>query len=70
LGEDEHPIINRQLMSVFKSGNSRKRSVTITKAIFDLKTSMKVVEEGAIRLEAIMEQLEALDKEKTCAIKR
>jgi hypothetical protein len=57
-------------MSVFRSGNIRKRFVTITKAIFDLRTSMKVVEEGAIGLEAIMEQMEALDRGKTCAIKR
>jgi len=57
-------------MLVFRSGNSRRRSVTITKEIFDLRTSMKVVEEGAIRLEAIMEQMEALDREIICAIKR
>jgi hypothetical protein len=44
-------------MSVFRSDNSRRRSVTITKANFDLKTSMKVIEEGAIGLEVIMEQL-------------
>jgi hypothetical protein len=31
---------------------------------------MKVVEEGAIRLEATLEQMEVLDREKTCAIKR
>jgi hypothetical protein len=57
-------------MSVFRSDNSRRRSVTITKANFDLKTSMKVIEEGAIGLEVIMEQLEASDREKTCVIKR
>jgi hypothetical protein len=34
-------------MSISRSSNSRRRSVTITKANFYLITSMKVVEEGA-----------------------
>jgi hypothetical protein len=56
-------------MSVFRLGNSKRRSVTITKEIFDLRTSMKVIEEGAIGLEAIMEQMEALDREKHVPLK-
>jgi hypothetical protein len=56
-------------MSTFRLGNSRRRFVTITKEIFDLRTSMKVVEEGAIGLEAIMEQMEVLGKEKHVPLK-
>jgi hypothetical protein len=38
LGEDEPLIVNRGLMPISKLSDSKKRSMTITKTIFDLKT--------------------------------
>jgi hypothetical protein len=41
-----------------------ERSRVIAKTNFDLKNKMKIVEQRAIGLEVIVEQMEALDKEK------
>lgn len=50
-----------------RSGGSRKRS--ITNAISNLRTSLKVVERRVVGLETIGEHIEVLDKEKVVVIK-
>ncbi len=52
---------------MIRSIGSKKRS--ITKAIYDLKTSVKVLEHRAIGLEIIVEYMEMLDRERVVAIK-
>jgi len=67
LGEDEHPTINGQVIPLIRSSGSRKRS--ITNAISNLRTSMKVVEYRVVSLETIGEHIEMLDEEKVIAIR-
>ncbi len=50
-----------------RSGGSRKRS--ITNAISNLRTSLKVVEHRVVGLETIGEHIKVLDKEKVIVIK-
>jgi hypothetical protein len=47
MGEDEHPIVNGQVILVIKSGGNKRKS--IIEAIFYLKTLVKVVEQRASR---------------------
>jgi hypothetical protein len=47
-----------------------KRSMAIAKTTFNFKTSMRVVKQKVIRLEVVVEQMEALDKGKVIVIKR
>jgi hypothetical protein len=47
LGEDEHLIVNGQVIPVIRSSGNKKRS--IIEAIFNLRTLMKVVEQKASR---------------------
>jgi hypothetical protein len=56
-------------MLVSRLGGSRRTSIIVAKAIFDLRTLMKVIEHKVIGLEMVMELIETLDKETIIAIK-
>lgn len=45
MGEDEHLFVNAQIIPVIRLGGNERRS--ITKAIFYLRTSVKLVEQKA-----------------------
>ncbi len=63
----ENPIVNGYVVPMVGLGGNRKRS--ITKAITDLRTLVKVVEQKAKGLEEAVEQMEILDREKGATIR-
>jgi hypothetical protein len=65
--EYENPNISGHVILVVGSRGSRRRS--IAKAILNLKTLVKVVEQRVKGLEEVVEQMEILDKEKIVVIR-
>jgi hypothetical protein len=65
--EYKNPNVSGHVLLVVGSGGSRRRS--IAKAIFNIKTLVKVVEQKVEGLEEVVKHMEILDKEKIVAIR-